>query len=326
MFNYENADEVTKHRALKMNGISFVSRQNFCRGPIVALTVSTLLSPALTNAAPITFNTALPVAKGEFLIREQFIVNQSGNDPSGANRDRTEITAVTALGYGINRHWVVFGILPYRDIDLNLDSGGQRLNRNNSGVGDLTVFTRYTAYQKDQRGQTFRVAPFIGLKAPTGKDNASDKLGTLPPPVQVATGSWDIFGGAVLTWQTLKYQLDTQLSYRINNEANGFEAGNIARLDGSLQYRLWHGNASGGLPDYLYGVLEANLVNQAKNRVNGNDDPNSNGTRLFLSPGIQYVTKRWIAETAVQIPVDQNLNGTALENDYILRASFRFNF
>ncbi len=285
-----------------------------------------LLMGGSINAAPITFNTALPVAKGEYLIREQLIVNQSGDDPSGANRDRTEKAAVTALGYGINRQWAVFGILPYRDINLTLNSSGKTVNRNNSGLGDLTVFTRYSAYQQNQLGKTFRVAPFIGLKAPTGKDNASDTLGTLPPPVQVATGSWDYFSGVVLTWQTLKYQIDTQLSYRFNNESNGFEAGDVARFDGSLQYRLWRSNVTSSIPDYLYGVLEMNLINQANNKVNGVSDNNSNGTRLFISPGIQYVTKRWIAEASIQIPTSQNLNGTALENDYIARTSLRFNF
>ncbi len=43
-------------------------------------------------------------------------------------------------------------------------------------------------------------------------------------------------------------------------------------------------------------------------------------------PGLQYVTKRWIVEAGVQIPVVQDLNGTALEKDYIFRAGFRFNF
>ena len=281
---------------------------------------------AISVAAPITFNTALPVAKGEFVFREQLIISQSGDDPSGANRDRTETAAVTALGYGINRQWAVFGILPYRSISLDRDAAGQRINRNNRGFGDLTLFTRYTAYQNDRPGRTFRVAPFVGFKAPTGADNASDSHGTLPPPVQVASGSWDYFGGVVLTWQTLRYQIDTQMSYRVNNEANGFQAGNVARLDGSLQYRLWRTPARGGVPDYLYGVLEANLIRQDQNRISGVEDPNSNGTRLFLSPGIQYVTKRWIAEAALQIPVSQNLNGTALENDYIARAGIRFNF
>jgi len=291
---------------------------------LLAVLVNTGLGSLL--AAPITFNTALPVAKGEFLFRQQFIVNQSGDDPSGANRDRNEFMSVSALGYGINERWAVFGILPYRDIDLDLNVGNQRINRNNKQLGDLTVFARYIAYQKNQQGKTFRVAPFLGLKLPTGKDNVSDARGVLPPPVQTSTGSTDVFGGVVMTYQTLQYQFDGQISYRVNNEANGFEAGDIFRLDGSMQYRLWHSKPDKGLPHFLYGVLEVNVINQRKNRLNGFDDPNSNGTRVFISPGIQYVTKRWILEGGIQIPVSQNLNGTALENDYIVRAGIRFNF
>jgi len=293
---------------------------------ITGLVMTALLWGTTSTAAPITFNTALPVAQGEFLIRGQLVVNQSGDDPSVANRDRTASAAVTALGYGINHQWAVFGILPYRDIDLDLKMVGRKIHRNNRGLGDVSVFARYTAYQNNKPGQTFRIAPFAGVKAPTGRNDARDNLGTLPPPVQLGTGSWDYFAGVVTTFQTLRYQVDAQASYRVNNEANDFAAGDIARLDSSLQYRLWRTKAEGGIPDYLFGVLEANLIHQEKNRVNGNDDPNSNGTRLFLGPGIQYVTKRWIAETAVQIPVVQNLNGTALENRYIVRGGVRANF
>lgn len=289
-------------------------------------TALVLSNSSLLLAAPITFNTALPVAKDEFLFRQQFIVNQSAGDPSGANRDRTEQSSVTAMGYGINSRWAVFGILPYRDINLDLDSGGQRINRNNQRFGDLTVFARYSAYQKNQPGKTFRVAPFLGLKLPTGNDRVQDSLGVLPRAVQTSTGSTDVFGGVVFTYQTLKYQFDTQISYRLNNKANGFEAGDIFRLDGSLQYRLWHSKPKQGLPHYLYGVLETNIINQSRNKLNGASDPNSNGTRIFISPGIQYVTKRWILEGSVQLPISQNLNGSALENDYIVRAGIRFNF
>jgi len=285
-----------------------------------------IMMASVIQAAPITFNTALPVSKGEYLVREQLILNQSGNDPSTTNRKRTETVAATAVGYGVNHKWTIFGVLPYHDIELNLDSGGQRVNRSNSGTGDLILFTRYNAYQENQRGKTFRVAPFLGLKAPTGSDNKSDAKGILPVSVQVASGSWDYFGGVVLTWQTLKYQVDMQASYRVNNEANGFRVGNVTRLDGSLQYRLWRSNEKDVIPDYLYGVIETNFISQGKNQINGADDQNSNGTRLFISPGIQYVTKRWIAEVAVQLPISQNLNGIALQNNYIMRTSFRFNF
>ena len=119
------------------------------------------------------------------------------------------------------------------------------------------------------------------------------------------------------TYQTLAYQIDSQLSYKANREANGFRFGNVAKLDASFQYRLWPQTLGSGVPAFLYGVLEANLVRAEKNRIGGIDDPNSGGTTLFLSPGLQYVTRKWILEASVQIPVVRNLNGTALKNDYI---------
>ena len=144
--------------------------------------------------------------------------------------------------------------------------------------------------------------------------------------MQPGSGAWDAFGGVVATFQTLDYQIDGQVSYRGNGEANDFEAGDVARLDGSLQYRLWPRKLGSGVPGFLYGVLEAGLVYRDNNRVGGIDDPNSGGTTLFLTPGLQYVTKRWIVEGVVQLPVIQDLNGTALENDYVIRAGFRVNF
>ncbi len=276
--------------------------------------------------APITFNTALPVAKGEYLFREQYIVNQSGDDPSGAGRDRRAQTMVSVLAYGVNSKLALFGVLPYRDNELQLTVGGQRRTRAASGFGDLTMFGRYTVVQHDRPGRNFRVAIFGGVKAPTGEDDANDAFGLLPASVQLGSGSWDPLAGVVLTYQTLKYQVDGQFSYQARNEANNFEAGDVTRLDASWQYRLRPRTFTGGLPNFLYGIIELNLIHQGKNRVNGSTDTNSGGTRLFLAPGVQYVTKRWIAEGAVQLPISQDLNGTALENDYIARVSFRFNF
>ena len=292
----------------------------------VCAVLGSLFVQSALHAAPITFNTALAVGKGEYVLREQFIVVQSGHDPSKLHRDRRETTAVTALGYGISSNWALFVTLPYRNIGLDLDSGQQAISRQSSGLGDMSFFARYTAYQRDGAGQTLRIAPFAGLKTPTGAHQKKDRYGLLPPSVQSGSGSWDPFGGIVLTYQTLQYQFDGQVSYRINTEADGFEAGDLARLDGSLQYRLYPRSLSGGTPGFLYGVLEMNLVHQEKNRFRGNSDPDSGGTRLFVTPGIQYVTRRWILEAAIQLPLVQNLNGRALENESILRGGFRFNF
>lgn len=278
------------------------------------------------QAAPQTFNTALPVAMGEFVFREQFFLDQSGDDPSGADRDRTAWALVSVLGYGATAELALFGIVPYVDKSLKAAQGGTRRVRSASGLGDASLFGRYTLYHRDWPGRTLRIAPFVGLELPTGEDDETDSAGRLPPSVQPGSGSWDPFGGLVLTYQTLDFQVDAQVSYKANTEANGFEFGDVARLDGSLQYRLWPRELGAGVPGFLYGVLEANLIHQDKNRIDGSDDPDSGGLSLFVLPGLQYVTKRWIVEAGVQVPVVQDLNGTALEKDYILRAGFRFNF
>lgn len=277
-------------------------------------------------SAPMTFNTALPVAEGEFVTRIQGIQRQSGDDSSPADRDLKVNALVTVLGYGATPKFALFGVLPYLDKELTLNRGGQRIRRSNEGLGDVSLFGRLTIFQNDQQGSTFRMAPFAGIEAPSGEDDTSDAFGRLPPPFQLGSGSWDIFGGLVMTYQTLSDQFDSQLSGRFNNEANGFKAGEEARWDLSWQHRLWPKDLKGSVPGFLYGILETNLIYQGKNEVNGLKDANSGGTTIFLTPGLQYVTRRWIAETAVQLPVGQNLNGTALESGYIFRAGIRFNF
>jgi len=284
------------------------------------------LSAGTAWAAPITFNTALPVHEGGYVLREQFMYMKIADDPTPLQRDMRVSGVMSVLGYGVTSDFALFGMLPWFDKRLDMSMGGQDITRRKSGVGDLTLLGRYTAYQYDAPGRTLRIAPFLGVKAPTGEDNARDGSGQLPPPVQPGSGSWDALGGAVLTWQTLDFQIDGQVSYKANREANGFQAGNVAELDGSLQYRLWPSSLGSGVPAFLYGVLEANLIHSDKDDSGGIADPDSGGTTLFLSPGVQYVTRKWIVEAGMQIPVVQNLNGTALKTNYVFTTGFRINF
>lgn len=282
---------------------------------------------AITWAAPQTFNTALAVGQGEFIFREQIFRRQAGDDPGPAERELAVQGAITVLGYGVSGDLALFGALPYLDKELELTSpAGARVTRRTRGLGDARLFGRYTMHQDDAPGRTFRLAPFLGVEAPTGDDDDRDGLGLLPTPLQLGSGAWDPFGGIVLTLQTLDYQIDAQASYQANSEANGFERGDAFRLDASLQYRVWPRRLGAGVPGFLYGVLEGNLTHQGKHEQNGVKDANSGGTTLFLAPGIQYVTRRWIAEAIVQLPVTQDLNGSGLEDEFTLRAGFRFNF
>ena len=291
-----------------------------------AAAIALFAAAATAWGAPLTSNTALPVAKGEFVFRQQFVFDRSGDDPSGAGRDREAFAAVSALGYGVNRNLAVFAVLPYVDKRLELTVGGQRLARSARGIGDASLFARYTVFQKNWPRRTLRVAPFAGLELPTGADDESDSFGRLPPDVQPGSGSLDPFGGVVATYQTLDFQIDAQIAYKANIEANNFAFGDVARLDLSLQVRLLPRVLSGGVPGFLYGIVEANLIHRGHNEIGGVEDANSGGAILFIVPGLQYVTKRWIVEAGVQLAAFQDLNGTALENGTVVRGGFRFNF
>ena len=165
-----------------------------------------------------------------------------------------------------------------------------------------------------------------GPGSPTGDNDRTDELDLLPPNLQPGTGSWDFFGGVIATYASVDWNLDFQASYQANTRAGGFERGDVARADASFQYRLLPRTLSRNDKGYFYGVLEANLVHSDKMRIGGIGDPNTGGTTLHLVPGIQYATRRWVAEAAVQLPVIQDLNGSALKKDFTVLAGFRVNF
>ncbi len=277
------------------------------------------------TAAPITFNTALPVAKGGFIVREQLLRQSFEGDSSPLNRDLEVNGLVSVLGYGVAPKFAVFAALPYLDKTMKVTDNGERIKRSSEGFGDLKLFGRYTLYQNDAKSQTFRLGAFGGVKAPTGDDSKTDNLGRLPIPLQSGTGAWDAFAGIVATFQTLDFQIDAQLSAERNGDANDFEAGDDIRADVSFQYRLLPKTLSADTQGFLYGVLEVTALNQNKSRVAGMSDPNSGGTTVYLTPGIQYVTRKYILEAALQIPIEQNLHGTALETNYVFTAGFRVN-
>lgn len=284
------------------------------------------LGIGVVSAAPLTFNTALPISKDEWILREQYLFMKNADDPTPMNRDMEVSGLMSMLGYGVTRDFAVIAVLPYTEKRLSMSSSGQEINRSHSGFGDALFMGRYTAFEADAIGHTFRIAPFLVVKAPTGDDHASDRLGQLPPMLQPGSGSWDWQGGAVASYQSLDWEGDAQLAYQSNGTANSVRAGSVTRLDLSIERRLWPDRLGEAIPSFLYAGLEANLTQVVNDRVSGVDDPNSGGTILFLTPTLQYVTRQWVLEAGVQVPVSQHLNGTALRNDGILTTGFRHNF
>ena len=276
--------------------------------------------------AQITTNTALPVSKGGGIFRIQTKVLRSSGDPTEADRELTVLMVPFVIVYGVTSKLAAFGIVPVLDKQIRFTNGLARTERSVSGLGDARVFFRYTVFQKDARGATFRVAPFVGTQIPTGSRDASDDVGLLPPSLQLGSGSWSPFVGAVLTRQTFAWQIDVSVTYQRNNAVDGFRVGDEARLDIASKIRLLPRDLGEGLPSFLYANIESNLILREKNEIAGIRNENSGGLVWYVDPGFQFISRRVVIETVIQIPLVQQLNGAALENDFIFVASIRLAF
>jgi len=293
----------------------------------VALLIGLIAYPGAPMAGPITFSSALPVADGMSILRSQVKLVRKSGDATPAGRVLNVTAAPVVLAYGASPKLALFGVLPYVDKRLDVTMGGTRIRRDAQGIGDALFFGRYTVIQMDKPGDTLRIAPFAGLKTPTGSHSQSDAFGLVPRILQPGSGSWDPFLGVAVTRQTLDWEFDAAAKYRFNTEASGFTFGDEARADASFQYRIFPRTLeSSGVPAFVYLVLESNLIWNGKNRASGITDANSGGLTWNLAPGLQYVTDRFVLETAIQIPAVQNLNGTTLESDWVWTAGFRWNF
>lgn len=108
----------------------------------VALAGALASLPGTTHGAPQTFDTALPVAKGEFVVRGQFVAVRASDDPSPADRKLEVVGGVVVAGYGATSKLALFGALPTLRKTLDVSAGGQRITRRTTGIGDARVFAR----------------------------------------------------------------------------------------------------------------------------------------------------------------------------------------
>lgn len=258
------------------------------------------------HAAPITFNTALPISEGEVVLREQLVFASASSD----DVDIDAFTALTVGGYGITPKWSVFGVLPLTHVETEFE--GDRSDA--FGLGDAVLFSRYEILRIDRRGATTRLAPLFGVRVPTGEDG------------QTGDGSVDVFGGLIATVATTRYNLGGQVVYTANREADGVEAGDTLAFDASLQYRVWPQKLSAQTRGFLFGVIEGNISWQDNSRFGGIVASETSGTRFSLSPGAQYATQRWIIDFAVTIPVADSFGNDSIRPDYSVLTSLRVNF
>ncbi|MEX2399595.1 MAG: hypothetical protein WD423_02410 [Rhodothermales bacterium] len=280
---------------------------------------------ARPSRAQITTNTALPVARAQGIVRMQVQIMRATDDPTEMNRAMTTLAAPVVGVYGVRPYLAVFGVLPTLDKSLAVDSDDGRVVRSTRGIGDVRLFARYTAFRRNARGRTMRLAPLAGVELPTGRDDVRDVRGRLPAPLQLGSGTWDPFLGLVFTWQTLAWQLDVSSSFQRNGSAGPVDFGDESRLDAAFKVRVWPRTLSRGVPGFFYANLESSLIGIGRNVSDGSKMDDTGGITWYGAPGLQYVTRRIVLEGALQVPVARELNGNGMGPRYIGIVSVRVN-
>jgi len=271
-------------------------------------------------AAPINSNVALPVRKGGFVFRSQVRWLRATDDPTPSDKEVNVVAIPNVLVYGATPDLALFAIFPYffRNVELTDTSSGKRIDKNDNGIGDLTLIARYTVYARDYPSGTARFAPLAGIKLPTGNDDLE--------PITTDSIDFQLGGVATVTWDIGRHEIDADVIYRIKTEAENFEKGDDLVYDLAYEFRVYPWTLPNvGVPNFIYLVAEANGIFSQKGKLNGMTIDDSGGNIIFLSPGIQFATKRYILEASIQLPIIQDLNGNQVETDFVLTAGFRVN-
>lgn len=275
-------------------------------------------------AAPIGFNTALPISKGEILWRMFFVAGRAGLPGVAGARART-LGMVDIVGYGIDPKLALFAALPVADRRLKLGNGGVR---SAGGIDDLSLFARWTLFARDAPGRTWRIAPFFGVKLATGEHRRSDGLGRLPHALQPGSGSTDPFFGLVMTRVGVDGGYDLEWRWDLRTASDGIDAGDGWRVNGSWQRRI----ATIGTPSrvshgLLYGLIELGYAHFAADHTKGDGAILVPARHLaVVRPGLQFAARHFILESAFERPFARSRIIGVPHERWRLRAGVRMNF
>lgn len=190
--------------------------------------------------------------------------------------------------YGITGDWTAGLALPYVQ------------EPDESGIGDVTLRTKYRFWRKDLFRAQESAAVLARLKLDSGGD--------------AGTGSTDAMLGLTYGYEGLKWYRWAAARYRYNGkDDDGLKRGDKLFLDAvigirprKLEYRE---------PDAVW-MLELNAEWTDRAELNGITLDDTGGTELFLSPGLMWTYRNYAIKPGIQIPVYSNLNGDQARSDF----------
>ena len=245
------------------------------------------------------------------------------------------VNASLSLACGITNDFTLGVRLPYvdrQDIREGEIEDGEAEAHNHgdsSGVGDLSVLAQYRFLD----GQAIDASLIGGIKAPTGRTNVRDQGIKLDTEFQPGTGSWDWLFGASASIHSGRLGVHGNVLYNLTTEGSrDSEIGNAFFYNLGIVYSLsaadeavHHGHDHSHLKWDL--MLELNAEHRDNNEVNGEQDDNSGGEVIFLSPGIRVSSSdNWSLFVSLGKSIYDDFNGRQTDVDYRLVGGIGYAF
>ena len=238
---------------------------------------------------------------------------------SGGGKELKVWTAPAIFSYAVATNATLNLVVPYQRRHLETPTG----DFDAEGIGDITLFGKYTFYRRDLPFGRDQLALIGGLELPSGSTSKGPGLKDAPA-LQLGSGGVDGIVGIAAGTTRRSYSIEGAVRGKINSEAKDFKFGNVLLYDLYLAYQTYPEWPTP--PAQLNFSIEFNGRTFADNEVEGKT-VDTGGTVLFISPGIQYiVTGNLLFETGVQVPIVKDFPSGQLEPDFTVLFGFRFIF
>lgn len=244
---------------------------------------------------------------------EEVLAKGVGKVPENLDTD----IGLLRVYYGLMKDFRLCMVTPYLEKELtSLTANGVTRDRA-SGLGDIKLTGKYNFFTSDAGDQ---VALHAGVKLPTGSTEERDGNGNkLPPRMQLGTGSTDPFIGILYTKNWHPFWLHANIHYTFTTvNPDDYKYGDLLAGDLAFQYQPHR---------HLILNMEINEESAAKDTSHGVKVANTGGSKLFLSPGVQYKPfTGTVFELSYQTPVWQELNGRQLSEGHRILLGLKYNF
>jgi hypothetical protein len=242
-------------------------------------------------------------------IEERYLSKTSGlDDGPGLEQEIEHRAGGFAMWRPMNR-LALLGRLPYNMKQVTELSGPEgRTTQDSRGLGDAEL-TALIGLARGVAGRSITIGLVLGGTAPTGSNDVRGADGErLDIHLQPGIGAWSGTGGLNLTMIGARGAWDASVLDRISGtSAHGYRYGTAVLYNAGFTSHRW-GN--------VQALVQINGRWAAQDLLeDGSVGENTGGLVTYASPGVRWTIGRSLQlNAAVQVPVQQQLNGIQHEN------------